>query len=112
MTSTFPAMVISAEDGRHKAAITQLTLADLPDNDVLVEISHSSLNYKDGLAISGKGRIARRLPMVAGIDLAGVVVESRSPDCRPGAGGLSKGWGLSEPDGGPFGRFCASRRHN
>ena len=79
MTDTFPAMVISAEEGRHKAAITQLSLADLPDNDVLVEISHSSLNYKDGLAISGKGRIARRLPMVAGIDLAGVGL----PSCRP-----------------------------
>ncbi len=105
MTDTFPAMVISAEEGRHKAAITQLSLADLPDNDVLVEISHSSLNYKDGLAISGKGRIARRLPMVAGIDLAGVVVESRSPDWKAGDAVIVNGWGLSETEWGAYSRF-------
>ncbi|MCL4068884.1 oxidoreductase [Pseudomonas sp. GX19020] len=105
MTSTFPAMVISAEDGQHKAAITELSLADLPDNEVLVEISHSSLNYKDGLAITGKGRIARRLPMVAGIDLAGVVVSSRSPDWQAGDPVIVNGWGLSETEWGAYSRF-------
>ena len=104
-TATFPAMVISAEEGRHHAAITQLSLADLPDNDVLVEISHSSLNYKDGLAISGKGRIARRLPMVAGIDLAGVVVSSRVPQWQPGDRVIANGWGLSETEWGAYSRF-------
>ncbi|WP_112311297.1 MDR family oxidoreductase [Pseudogemmobacter bohemicus] len=105
MTTTFPAMVISDENGSHRAALTQLSLADLPDNDVLVEISHSSLNYKDGLAITGKGRIARRLPMVAGIDLAGVVVESRVPDWQPGDRVIANGWGLSETEWGGFSRF-------
>ena len=105
MTDTFPALLITAEEGQHKAGLTRLSLADLPDNDVLVEISHSSLNYKDGLAISGKGRIARRLPMVAGIDLAGVVISSRSPDWQPGDRVIANGWGLSETEWGAFSRF-------
>ncbi len=62
MSETFNAIVIDAVDGKPKAAFRALTLADLPDHDVLVEISHSTLNYKDGLAVSGKGRIARRTP--------------------------------------------------
>ena len=79
MTESFKAFVIEDADGKPKGGFKQLSLADLPDNDVLVEVAYSTVNYKDGLAISGKGRIARKLPMVAGIDLAGTVVESRSP---------------------------------
>ena len=105
MTDSFKAMLITAKDGAHRAAITDLTLADLPDNDVLVRISHSSLNYKDGLAISGKGRIARRLPMVAGIDLAGEVVESRSPNWTPGDRVIVNGWGLSETEWGAYSAY-------
>ena len=82
MNDSFRAMMIVDHDGRPRAEFRDLTVADLPDHDVLVEISFSTLNYKDGLAISGKGRIARRLPMVAGIDLAGTVGESRSPDWK------------------------------
>ncbi len=103
--ASFPAMLLSTVEGNHQAAITQIGLADLPDNDVLVEISHSSLNYKDGLAISGKGRIARRLPMVAGIDLAGVVVSSRVPEWQPGDRVIANGWGLSETEWGAYSRF-------
>ena len=79
MSETFTAMMIEDVDGKPRAGFREITKADLPDNDVLVEVGYSSLNYKDGLSISGKGRIARRLPMVAGIDIAGTVVESRSP---------------------------------
>ncbi|MGO7201318.1 alcohol dehydrogenase catalytic domain-containing protein, partial [Rhizobium ruizarguesonis] len=84
MTETFTAMVIDTVDRKPKGAFRQLSIADLPDNDVLVEIAYSTLNYKDGLAISGKGRIARRMPMVGGIDLSGTVIESRSPEWKPG----------------------------
>lgn len=84
MAESFKAFVITDVDGKPKGDFTTLTLADLPDNDVLVEVAYSSVNYKDGLAVSGKGKIARKLPMVAGIDLAGTVVESRSPDWNPG----------------------------
>ncbi len=105
MTNSFNAMVIEDVDGKPRAALKALTLEDLPDHDVLVEISYSSLNYKDGLAISGKGRIARRLPMVGGIDLAGVVVESRSDNWKPGDRVVVNGWGLSETEWGGYSRF-------
>nr|WP_323039178.1 MDR family oxidoreductase [Gemmobacter sp.] len=101
----FTALVIRDAEGKPKAGFERLTLADLPDNDVLVEISHSSLNYKDGLAVSGKGRIARRLPMVAGIDLAGTVVSSKVADWQPGDRVIVNGWGLSETEWGGYSRY-------
>ncbi|MFL7904653.1 MDR family oxidoreductase [Azospirillum argentinense] len=105
MAENFTAFVIEDVDGKPKGGFTTLTLADLPDNDVLVEVACSTLNYKDGLAISGKGRIARKLPMVAGIDLAGTVVESRSPAWKPGDKVVANGWGLSETQWGGYARF-------
>jgi len=105
MGESFRAMVIREVNGKPLASFENLTLADLPDNDVLVEISHSSMNYKDGLAITGKGRIARRMPMVAGIDLAGTVVDSRDPAWKPGDAVIVNGWGLSETEWGAFTRF-------
>lgn len=105
MSETFTAMMIEDVDGKPRAGFREITKADLPDNDVLVEVSYSSLNYKDGLSISGKGRIARRLPMVAGIDIAGTVVESRSPDWKPGDKVVANGWGMSETEWGAYTRF-------
>jgi acrylyl-CoA reductase (NADPH) len=105
MAGTFSAMVVDEVDGKPRGSFRELSEADLPDHDVLVEIAFSSLNYKDGLAISGKGRIARRLPMVAGIDLAGTVVESRSPEWRPGDKVIVNGWGLSETEWGGYARY-------
>lgn len=95
MSDSFKALVIEDQDGKQVAAIKDLTIADLPDNDVLVEISYSTLNYKDGLAVGGKG-IARRLPMVGGIDLAGTVLESASDAFKPGDKVIVNGFGLSE----------------
>jgi putative YhdH/YhfP family quinone oxidoreductase len=95
MSDTFRALVIEDQDGKQKAQFKDLTVADLPDEDVLVEISYSTLNYKDGLAVSGKG-IARRLPMVGGIDLAGTVLESASDEFKPGDKVIVNGFGLSE----------------
>lgn len=105
MPDTFTALLIEDEGGKPKAGFKQLTLADLPDNDVLVEVSHSTLNYKDGLAVSGKGRIARRLPMVAGIDIAGTVIEDRSGKWKPGDPVVVNGFGLSETEWGAYTRF-------
>ncbi|QCO54551.1 oxidoreductase [Pseudorhodobacter turbinis] len=101
----FNALVIRDVEGKPKAGFDKLTFADLPDNDVLVEISHSSLNYKDGLAVSGKGRIARRLPMVAGIDLAGTVVRSKVSEWQAGDKVVVNGWGLSETEWGGYSQF-------
>lgn len=105
MTEPFTSLVIEDADGKPKAAFKQLRLSDLPDLDVLVEISHSTLNYKDGLAVSGKGRIARRLPMVGGIDLAGTVVEDRSGTWKPGDRVVLNGFGLSETEWGGYTRY-------
>jgi len=105
MSDTFTALMIEDEGGKPRAAFKQLSIADLPDHDVLVEVAFSTLNYKDGLAVSGKGRIARKLPMVAGIDIAGTVVESRSDKWKAGDKVVLNGWGLSETEWGGYTRF-------
>jgi len=104
MSDSFRAVLIEDVDGKPKAAFRQLRLSDLPDHDVLVEIAYSTLNYKDGLALTG-GRIARKLPMVAGIDLAGTVVESANPEFRPGDRVVVNGYGLSETQWGGYSKF-------
>ncbi len=105
MTQTFRALMIEDRDGTPVAGFRDLTLDALPDHDVLVEIAYSTVNYKDGLALTGTIPIARRLPMVAGIDLAGTVVESRDPRWRPGDGVVVNGWGLSETEWGGYSRY-------
>ncbi|MDB2409527.1 oxidoreductase [Pseudomonadales bacterium] len=107
MSKNFNAFVISKnEDETSKAKtiglITQLSKADLPDEKVLVAVEYSSLNYKDGLAITGKGRICRSLPMVAGIDLAGTVLESVDERYQAGDKVLVNGYGLSESHWGGY----------
>ncbi|MCJ1902313.1 MULTISPECIES: MDR family oxidoreductase [Paracoccus] len=105
MTETFRALLIEDRDGKPVAGFRDLTRDALPDHEVLVEVAYSTLNYKDGLAITGKGRIARRLPMVAGIDIAGTVVESRTDRWQPGDKVIVNGWGLSETEWGGYSRF-------
>lgn len=105
MTETFRALLIEDRDGKPAAGFRDLTVDQLPDHEVLVEVAYSTLNYKDGLAVTGKGRIARRLPMVAGIDLAGMVVESSSDRWRPGDKVIVNGWRLSETEWGGYSRF-------
>ncbi len=97
--STYSA-VYASEPG--PATFGQLTDQDLPEGDVTVDVAWSSLNYKDGLAVTGKGRIMRSFPMVAGIDLAGVVVSSDSAQWKRGDEVVLTGWGLSEVHPGGF----------
>jgi acrylyl-CoA reductase (NADPH) len=82
--------------GSGPATIEELSDDDLPDGDVTVDVAYSSLNYKDGLSVTGKGKIARSFPMVCGADLAGTVTASDSPDWSPGDEVVVTGWGLSE----------------
>ena len=77
-------------------AIEQLTDADLPEGDVTIDVDYSSLNYKDGLALTGQGRIVRSYPMVPGIDLAGTVTASDSSDFAVGDGVIVTSWGMGE----------------
>jgi acrylyl-CoA reductase (NADPH) len=97
--NSFSAMV-ATEPG--PATLQQLTDADLGEGDVTVAVAYSSLNYKDGLAVSGKGKIMRSHPMTAGIDLAGVVEASDSSDWKVGDEVLVTGWGLSESHSGGY----------
>ena len=96
MSETINAIVARERDGKVAGRLEQLSVQELPDEDVLVAVSHSTLNYKDGLAVSGRGRICRRLPMVCGIDLAGVVLESRDRRFQAGDRVLVNGYELSE----------------
>lgn len=95
-TTTFQALVLNQQNGRTIADLTTLTEADLPAGDVLVAVEYSSLNYKDGLAVTGKGKIVRQFPMVPGIDLAGTVLASTAPAYAPGDRVVLTGWGVGE----------------
>jgi acrylyl-CoA reductase (NADPH) len=107
LADSFTALVIEDEGGKARVRFKQLTLADLPDHDVLVEVEFSTLNYKDGLVVSGnRNKVARKLPMVGGIDLAGTVVESRSPAWSKGDRVVVNGFGLSEAHFGGYSRYA------
>ena len=85
------------EDGSTAAQLNQLDEAQLPkDGDVTVAIDYSTINYKDGLAITGKAPVVRKWPMVPGIDGAGQVLESSHPDWKPGDAFILNGWGVGE----------------
>jgi len=97
--TAFPA-IVATEPG--PATLQELTDDQLPDGDVTVAVRYSSLNYKDGLAVTGKGKIIRSFPMVCGIDLAGTVESSDSPNFQPGDDVVVTGWGLSETSPGGY----------
>jgi acrylyl-CoA reductase (NADPH) len=101
----FQALIIDSHQGSHWAGFREMSISDLPPHEVLVEVEYSSLNYKDGLAITGNARIARRVPLAAGIDLAGTVIKSASPQWRPGDKVVLNGWGLSETEWGAYSRY-------
>lgn len=96
MDERFKALMLREAEGKTVAAIEDLGTADLPEGDVLVEVRYSSLNYKDGLAVTGRGKVVRRFPMVPGIDLVGKVLESESPDYAAGDEVVLTGWGVGE----------------
>ncbi|WP_260261622.1 acrylyl-CoA reductase (NADPH) [Vibrio intestinalis] len=92
----FNALILNQEDKRTLATIEQIDEAQLPEGDVLIDVDYSSLNYKDGLAITGKGKIIRNFPMVPGIDLAGTVVSSEDGRYQAGDKVVLTGWGVGE----------------
>lgn len=97
MPNSFKALMLTQDDsGKTIAEVRRLTDADLPEGDVLVAVDYSSLNYKDGLAVTGKGKIVRTWPMVPGVDLSGSVLESASPDYATGDKVVLTGWSVGE----------------
>jgi acrylyl-CoA reductase (NADPH) len=100
--TTFKAVVIEKADGGTKAALADFDEANLMDGDVTVAVEYSTLNYKDGLALTGKVPVVRRFPMIAGIDLAGTVESSSNPAWKPGDKVILNGWGLGETHLGAY----------
>ena len=96
----FKAILIDKDKTGYHAAYTELSENRLPEYDVLVDVSHSTLNYKDALAITGKGPVVRQFPMVPGIDLAGTVATSNHPAYQQGQPVLLNGWGVGEQSWG------------
>lgn len=95
-------MLRESSSGQPDAQLCQVSESDLPDGDVTVGITHSSLNYKDGLAILGKARVVKSYPMIPGIDFAGTVLESSNPEMPVGTEVVHNGWGLGETRWGGF----------
>src|SRR5579871_3054056 len=100
--TTFKAIVINKTDGGQAVQLTGFDERDLMDGDVTVRVDYSTVNYKDGLAITGKAPVVRRFPMIAGVDLAGTVVSSTHPAWRPGDNVILNGWGLGETHLGAY----------
>ncbi|MEQ8493616.1 MAG: MDR family oxidoreductase, partial [Gammaproteobacteria bacterium] len=103
MSDTFNAIVAEKSgDGSFSAGLKKLSLADLPDEPVLVDVEYSTVNYKDGLAVTNTAPICQKFPMVCGIDLAGTVAESTTEAWQLGDKVLVNGYGLSERHWGAY----------
>ena len=96
------ALLLNQNKGETLARLETLDERDLPPGDVVVSVAYSSLNYKDALAVTGKGKIVRYYPMVPGIDLAGIVEKSDSPEFSPGDPIILTGYGVGEDHWGGF----------
>ncbi len=92
----FKGILIEKDESGYRASVKELDEGQLPAGNVTVRVSHSTLNYKDGLAITGKGPVVRRFPMVPGIDLVGVVEDSADPAYATGDAVVLNGWGVGE----------------
>lgn len=92
----FKGILIEKDESGYRAGVKELDEAQLPEGNVTVRVSHSTLNYKDGLAITGKGPVVRKFPMIPGIDLVGVVEESTHPEYKAGDAVVLNGWGVGE----------------
>ena len=92
----FKGILITKDESGYKAAVQQIDDAVLPEGDVTVRVEWSTLNYKDGLALTGKSPVVRRFPMVPGIDFAGTVSASSNPAWKAGDRVVLNGWGVGE----------------
>ena len=102
----FKALVAAKSDAGQTLAWTELGEGDLMEGDVLVRVSHSTVNYKDGLALTGKAPVIRRWPMIPGIDFAGTVVSSTHADVKAGDEVILNGWGAGETHYGGYAQLA------
>ncbi len=105
----FKAILIEKDEAGLRAGLRDVDEAQLPEGDVTVDVAYSTLNYKDGLAITGKGPVVRKFPMVPGIDLAGTVRASSHPGCRAGDRVVLNGWGVGETHWGGLAQVARLR---
>jgi acrylyl-CoA reductase (NADPH) len=101
--ATFKAIVVEKAEAGQKVGLADFDDKDLMEGDVTVAVEWSTLNYKDGLAVTGKAPVVRRFPMIAGIDFAGTVESSSHPDWKAGDKVILNGWGLGETHLGAYG---------
>jgi acrylyl-CoA reductase (NADPH) len=105
----FKGILIDKDDSGYRATLQEIQDDQLPEGDVTVRVAYSTLNFKDGLAITGSSPVVRKFPMVPGIDLAGVVEASGHPDYQVGDAVLLNGWGVGE---GHWGGLAQKARLN
>jgi acrylyl-CoA reductase (NADPH) len=106
---TFKALVVEKSDGQLVAEVKQMSVEDLPREDVLIQVDYSTLNYKEGLGFANRNKIFRVFPMVPGVDLAGTVVESKSSDFKPGDKVILNGWSVGEKFWGGYAQMASIR---
>jgi len=100
--ATFKAILIDKAEAGQTVRLTDFDDKDLMDGDVTVRVEYSTVNYKDGLAVTGKAPVVRRFPMIAGVDFAGTVEASSHPAWKPGDKVILNGWGLGETHLGAY----------
>jgi acrylyl-CoA reductase (NADPH) len=108
IVDTFKALLITRDEATRKQSVGVATLTpdDLMEGDVDVRVEYSTINYKDGLAISGTLPVVRRFPMIPGVDFAGTVEASSSPEFKPGDPVVLNGWGIGETHLGAFSQMA------
>ena len=107
--AAFKAWVIEKAESSQTLSLRDVEPSELMDGDVTVRVSHSGLNYKDGLAMTGRMPVVRRFPMIPGIDFAGTVEASEHPDYKPGDAVVLTGWGVGETHLGGLGQVARVR---
>jgi acrylyl-CoA reductase (NADPH) len=106
---TFKALVLEQRDEQITSEIRDVRREELPEGDTLVRVAYSALNYKDGLALSGRNKVVRSYPMVPGIDFSGTVEETTSSDFAPGDRVVLTGWGVGERHWGGYAQFARAK---
>jgi acrylyl-CoA reductase (NADPH) len=102
--STFKAIIVDKAEAGQSVRLAEFDDKELMEGDVTVGVEYSTVNYKDGLALTGKAPVVRRFPMIPGIDFAGTVESSSHPGWKPGDKVILNGWGLGETHLGGYGR--------
>src|SRR3984885_9212643 len=100
--AAFKAIVIDKAEAGQTVRLTEFDESNLMDGDATVRVEYSTVNYKDGLAVTGKAPVVRRFPMIAGVDFSGTVESSTHPDWKAGDKVILNGWGLGETHLGAY----------